>query len=82
MLFRSLPGQADPALADPALADRLRQSMALYHRLPRPKAKRAKPQGAVPLPPRPPVPGPPGTAAPASPVGKKAARPEFGDFDR
>ena len=29
--------------AAPALADRLRQSMALYHRLPRPKAKRAKP---------------------------------------
>ena len=27
----------------PALADRLRQSMALYHRLPKPKAKRAKP---------------------------------------
>ena len=36
--WRMLPGQADPALAD-----RLRQSMALYHRLPRPKAKRAKP---------------------------------------
>ena len=36
--WRMLPGQADPALAD-----RLRQSMALYHRLPKPKAKRAKP---------------------------------------
>ena len=36
--WRMLPGQAAPALAD-----RLRQSMALYHRLPRPKAKRAKP---------------------------------------